>query len=351
MIRAMMWLWPPGAPPLRQWPEAFLRAALFGLVVGVPLSFVFTSPSDWRLFWLNPWDWCVRASVIGGTLSLSFYAACGLPVSYLLRSPRRSAAFVWTTAILGGILGTVTAFLVLTAIRPQITPELIRIVIIPGLLAATLAVLLTSWHRLQTERDVAEARARNHALLAQINPHFFFNTLNTIAALIRPAPDSAERTVGLLADMSRYAFTSSAEGMAPLDDELAFARTYLEIEKLLFGDRLRWVLPQPGAVGGIMVPVLAIQPLVENAVRHGISHRIDGGVVEVSVMRTAWELTLTVRSPAVSTMESARVFNPGHALYNIRERHQLAYGDRASIQLQNCEPDMICAVLHVPVGP
>jgi two-component system sensor histidine kinase AlgZ len=334
---------------MRQLPEALVRAVLFGVVVGLPLSFVFTSVGTWRFFWLNPWDWFVRASAIGVTFSVSFYVACGLPVSYLLQSPRRSRLFIGATAIVGGALGSVTALLVFAIMRGSLTPDLTKLAIADGILAMILTVTLTRWSTLRAEKELAEARARSWALQAQINPHFFFNTLNTIAALIKPNPDAAERTIGLLADMSRYAFATSEAEIVPLERELEFARTYLQIEKARFGDRLWWELPETKVVEGLTLPALILQPLIENAIRHGIAKRMAGGGVTVRVERAAEQFTLTVANQTDAAVDAATFLRPGHALSNIRERLRLTYGDRASLELSSKEPDMVSAVIKAPV--
>ena len=125
--------------------------------------------------------------------------------------------------------------------------------------------------RAKAQKAAAEALSQVKALQAQINPHFFFNTLNTIYALIAVDPKAAQRTVGLLADMSRHAFATAQSDLIPLTQELDFANAYLEIEKVRFGGRLQCEMPDTSRLEGIRVPALVVQPLIENAIRHGIS--------------------------------------------------------------------------------
>ena len=153
-----------------------------------------------------------------------------------------------------------------------------QIVVIDGMIAMAVALALNAWARLQAVRELTAARAQAKALQAQINPHFFFNSLNTISALIPVDPEAAQWTVGLLSDMSRYAFSTAQAEAVPLAREIDFARCYLEIEKARFGDRLRFELPDATAASDICVPALTLQPLVENAVRHGIARRVEGGL-------------------------------------------------------------------------
>src|SRR5205823_2987934 len=146
------------------------------------------------------------------------------------------------------------------------------------------------------EKTAAVARAELKALQAQINPHFFFNTLNTISSLIPEDPDSAQRTLGMMADLSRYAFASAQNELVPLSRELDFARVYLAIEQLRFGSRLRVELPDIRRAEGIVLPPLILQPLIENAVKHGIAPRICGGAVCVRLDRDESAFSLTVEN-------------------------------------------------------
>jgi Histidine kinase len=355
IVRLLRWLWPPSAPPLRQLPEALVRAIVFGAVVGLPLSFLVTPTSSWPDFWRDPWAWVLRASAIGITFAMSFYMACGLPVSYLLRSrlvqsSRHPRLIVWTTAIVGATFGCLTALVIFALRHDSVPPLLTRLAIADGVFAAILTIALSQWYALRAEKELADARALNSALRAQINPHFFFNTLSTIASLIKPSPEAAEHTIGLLADMSRYAFTSYDAAFVPLDRELDFARTYLEIERARFGGRLSWVLPDPHMVHGLVLPALTLQPLVENAVRHGIAPRIDGGTIVVDVRRSDRDFVLTVKGPTDGVDEVAACVRPGHALWNVRERLRLTYDGRAQLEVSNPEPGIVTAMIRVPIA-
>lgn len=137
-------------------------------------------------------------------------------------------------------------------------------------------------------------RAQLEALQARIRPHFLFNTLNTGAALVHARPGEAERLLLDLADLFRAALSGPRE--IPLADELALARRYLEIESLRFGPRLRlhWELPE--VLPDVLVPTLSIQPLVENAIRHGIEPSGTGGTVDVSVTLESAAVRIAIRN-------------------------------------------------------
>lgn len=174
-----------------------------------------------------------------------------------------------------------------------------------------------------------QAQARVHALQARIRPHFLFNSMNTIASLTRSNPERAEEAVQDLADLFR-ATLSDKRSEITLSDELEIARTYERIEKLRLGDRLqvKWnTAPLPL---GAVVPSLIIQPLLENAIYHGIEPRPQGGTVTVNGEFANGLITLVVRNP----LPEGAVFRDGNrlALANIRERMLLVYDERATVK-------------------
>ena len=140
--------------------------------------------------------------------------------------------------------------------------------------------------------------------------------------------------------------------MAPLAREIEFSRAYLEIERVRFADRLQWNLPSETSVEGIRVPSLTLQPLVENAVRHGISKRINGGGISVRVDRNGDRFSLVVENAAdISSVADSPFFKPGHALHNIRERLRLIYGGQASIKVSVPKPDLVTVTIEAPDEP
>lgn len=133
------------------------------------------------------------------------------------------------------------------------------------------------------------------ALQARIRPHFLFNTLNTGAALVHQRPADAEQLLLDLADLFRAALAGPRE--IPLEEELALTRRYLEIEALRFGDRLELAWQLPSYMPDVHVPTLSMQPLVENAVRHGIEPSAEGGKIEIYVSEAEGTLEITIRNP------------------------------------------------------
>jgi two-component system sensor histidine kinase AlgZ len=175
-----------------------------------------------------------------------------------------------------------------------------------------------------------QARARVHALQARIRPHFLFNSMNTIAALTRSNPAQAEEAVQDLADLFRATLSDQRQHIM-LAEELDVARTYQRIEQLRLGERLKVVWEVADLPANAAVPSLLIQPLLENAIHHGIEPRAGGGVVSVSGVLDGDTIGITVRNPLPEASEPAR---EGHrlALANIRERMELMYAGRALVE-------------------
>ena len=173
------------------------------------------------------------------------------------------------------------------------------------------------------------AAARVHALQARIRPHFLFNSMNTIAALTRSSPPQAEQAVQDLADLFRASLADPRQTIT-LADELEIARTYQRIEQLRLGSRLEVIWEVEALPGDARVPGLLLQPLLENAIYHGIEPRTAGGAVHIRGERSGALISVVVRNP-LGVPPATRQGN--HlALENIRERLALLYGARALVK-------------------
>ena len=187
---------------------------------------------------------------------------------------------------------------------------------------------------MQAQLHEEAARAELAALQARINPHFFFNTLNTISSLLDEDPREAEEIVQTLAELFRYTFKVADSGPVKLREELDFTRNYLTIEQARFEERLRveWQL-EPEALE-VPVPGLIVQPLVENAVGHGIAPRAEGGMLRISASVEDGRLHVEVRDDGVG-LDGApgSMIQDGHGLGNIAQRLEAFYRGAGSIRL------------------
>jgi len=180
---------------------------------------------------------------------------------------------------------------------------------------------------------VLEAQARISALQALIRPHFLFNSMNTIASLTRTDPRQAEEAVEDLSDLLR-ANLGGTKNRTTLKQELEIAAIYQRIEKLRLGDRLRVRWDVAELPMRALIPSLTIQPLLENAIYHGIELLPDGGEVVVSGKRDGKDLFITMSNPVATGTERSKSGNK-MAMNNIRQRFELAYGHRANVDVDD----------------
>ena len=193
-----------------------------------------------------------------------------------------------------------------------------------------------------------QAKARVHALQARIRPHFLFNSMNTIAALTRSNPARAEEAVQDLADLFR-ANLSEKRNQIPLSDEIDVARTYQRMEQLRLGDRLRVDWKIDSLPRDALVPGLTLQPLLENAIYHGVEPRPDGGVVTVTGEFNKGMITIVVRNPLPAANLTMRDGNR-LALANIKERMDLMYGESSTVKSGRFDEEYI-VTLRFPFQP
>ncbi|HEX6534113.1 MAG TPA: histidine kinase [Gemmatimonadaceae bacterium] len=198
--------------------------------------------------------------------------------------------------------------------------------------------LVTSHFRQTRHRERLEARlarAQLQSLKLQLHPHFLFNTLNTITALLATDPHAAERVVTGLSELLRVSLRTAGEQEVPLDRELVVLRHYTDIQQVRFPDRLRIELSIAPETRRAMVPSLLLQPLVENAIRHGIAPRAASGCVEISARREGDRLLLRVRDDGVGAPGAG--VREGVGLRNTRERLRHLYGDAHELRAGNGE--------------
>jgi two-component system LytT family sensor kinase len=205
------------------------------------------------------------------------------------------------------------------------------------------------------EREVQLARlseqlagARFAALQAQVNPHFLFNTLNTIAVLVRDDDrHGAVRIVEHLSEMLRRTLSRHRANQVSLGEELELVRQYVAIEQARFSDRLRPEFRVDDSLLPAVVPSFALQHLVENAIRHGIAREPDAGVLIVSARRDGDVLEITVTDDGVG-IDPAAAIPAGHGIDNTRERLRALYGENASLKVVPGPESGTIATLRVP---
>jgi len=213
-----------------------------------------------------------------------------------------------------------------------------------------------AYYREVGKREMAEerfralaARAELKALQAQINPHFLFNALNTISSLIDERPEKAQETIEKLADVFRYTLSASDKEFVMLREELEFIDSYLEIEKARFGSTLqvhRSIDPQ---VENVLIPSLILQPLVENAIKHGRNSKGEA-YLEISAWRVGSRVQIEVadQGKGIPNVLKDKIFERGTGLRNVAERLRLIYGKDSGFDLQPNSPRGTRVVITIP---
>ena len=234
-----------------------------------------------------------------------------------------------------------------------LVPALLSCVLISALFVfPSLAIQRHRRRAAKSERMVLRERqaaleAQLQALQSRTNPHFLFNSLNTVASLIPDDPELAERTIERLAELFRYALDASKTRAVPLRREFEIVRDYLAVQQARFGERLRFSVELEPAAADVEVPPLLLQPLVENAILHGMADR-HAGVVFVVARLDGDRVTVEVRDdgpgPGGSTHEGTRT-----SLRDVGERLRLFYGGIASFALEPAPEGGCRARVSVPV--
>jgi len=304
-----------------------------------------------------------RLSETGHTLFFAFvYCTLIAPLSILVltrisyryteRFPRlvvlmQALALVCTAA--AGSLGAGLVFQIVGLVSPaeywtefrEVLPFSIVVSLMFGLSMATYETLRYKFQAATLElrtRQVEQERAykllaeaRLSSLESRIHPHFLFNTLNSIAALIPSDPQRAEDTVGKLASLLRFSLNANQTGLVPLSQELKIVRDYLEIEKTRFGARIRYEITVPEALEDVKVPPLALQSLVENSVKHVVARRAQGVSIQIAGSIDSNRIRLEVIDDGPGFALDA--ITPEHGLGNLIARLELLFGAAGRLEV------------------
>jgi two-component system LytT family sensor kinase len=207
---------------------------------------------------------------------------------------------------------------------------MIAMVYVTTLFATALPIKIWNSNRNEKQLEQQQMRlneARLAALSSQINPHFLFNTLNSVAALIRLNPDQARQVVHRLSKILRRLLRQQ-ENLTTLGEELSFIDDYLSIEMVRFGEKLRFVKDIDPATLEMLVPSMLLQPLVENSIRHGLASKVDGGTIHVRSRLAGKRLQILVEDDGVGIPEAklATLFELGIGVNNVNERLKVLFG-------------------------
>ena len=206
------------------------------------------------------------------------------------------------------------------------------------------------YHAAQLEKAHLETIAKEAQLLvlvSQVNPHFMFNCLNDLRALIGENPAKARQMVTDLADLLRYALQSGKRPLAPLKDELEVVNTYLNLERIRFEERMTSHIDASPETLSVPVPSMLLQSLVENGLKHGIEKLPQGGEISLTARTQDGQLKIRLANPGALQNEGN---STGMGLENARERLRLMYGERASLTLSQQGANQVLAEISIPMA-
>ena len=314
------------------------------------------------LGWLEALAFLVPLFLIYAFTCLSAWYVCrALPLRAASVS-RVLASCGFSALMAGGVwLGLGRAWIEVLALTPAFaaaTPRYERQLPLLFAVGVLLFVLATAVHyallayetareaeRRRLELEVLTREAELRALRAQINPHFLYNSLNSISALTGSDPAGARRMCVLLGDFLRNTLSVSEQREIPLAQELALADRFLDIEQVRFGSRLRIERRIDGSATACRVPALILQPLVENAVAHGIAGLLDGGTIRLDVAQRNGSLTIQIDNPRDADAPARKTRGVG--LENVRRRLAATFGTAARLRTREA-PDRFSVELELP---
>jgi two-component system sensor histidine kinase AlgZ len=295
------------------------------------------------------WRWLLTASIY--TQWMALFCAAGLCISsgWTRRFSTDGAwVFSWLIVLFLAMLFSFAAWLAAGISSPGLMQDDVGMFVFKNVFAVGLVALVFFRYLVIRARWkaqlLAQAEARVQALQARIQPHFLFNSLNTIASLVHGDPDNAEAATLDLADIFRGSMRR-ADQLISLEDELKLARQYLDMEKRRLGDRLQIDWRVDELPRGAAVLPLMLQPLLENAVAHGIQARPEGGTLSVYGRGESDRVVITIGNPLAP--EGVETRGHGMAIRNIRERLALAWGSRADL-FTNRDKERFYAVMVIP---
>lgn len=331
------------------------RVAIVNAVIAAAITVAF---ADWRLH--TPWRYPLEQFLIAFFVTSCISPVCMIvlpkvtpPVFARFRAPLNWLIVIAVMLVLAAA-GSLFAITILAAVGYIKLADILLVwfdnsLKVSVIVTLTVGIFFTTREILRSrlkqatlalrtrERDEAEARrlaseARLASLESRVQPHFLFNTLNSIAALIPQDPAGAERMTGQLASLLRSSLDTAATPLVALEQEITVVRNYLEIERVRFGDRLRYDIQTDTRLNDRDVPRLSLQTLVENSVKYAVSPRKTGATIRIGARLENEQLHLEVEDDGPGFQGGSEL--PGHGLVLLRERLEMAYGPAATLTVE-----------------
>ncbi len=346
--------------------KRILRELLMFLITTAASAYIFGS----LYVRIDNWETYRRSLMIATVFYvvmrlLPGFAAPWIIKTLLLKRFKRSLKITFVEILIYALSGVIATYLVLIIVSGITNLDMLgsaRAVYVQLFIGLIMTLLITAsiyavvFYREMMKKVIEAQQARElavqsevKALRAQINPHFLFNTLNSISSLIPSEPDKADRVTQKLADIFRYALVASEKEFVTLEEEFRFINNYLEIEKIRFEERLKIeMLIQPDTLT-VTVPSLILQPIVENALKHGISKNIHGGTLTLHSEIINAVLQLTVIDDGAG-FDSNRTDSDGLGigLRNVDQRLKKIYGPDYGLHIASGSAKGAQVILTLP---
>ncbi len=339
----------------------FLLGLLINAIITVVVAagLTYNDPGRW-------FEYLYGSFIFSNCIGFSIYGLVSLVAPRIDRLPVvLRAVLLFFIFLFGGLIGTEASlgiFSVLLGAQFDAASH-IRILLMDLVLAVVFGSVSVLYFSLRAraerlavalkEKEIAEERltrlktkAELDALQTKVNPHFLFNTLNSIASLISENPAAAEETVEKLSELFRHSLRHTEKDSVTLAEELDLVRTYLEIEKVRLGDRLQYDVRCDERLRDVQLPAMLIQPLVENSIKHGIASALGGGSISVDAKEMNGACVISVQDSGKGFQSLGDT--DGFGLRSVQERLKLRYGDRASLEIVRNGHAKI--VITIPLG-
>ncbi|MDH4163143.1 MAG: histidine kinase [Nitrospirota bacterium] len=327
-----------------------LRSIAANLVINTVIALIITAIGVGKGFTVTfIFSQCIGFSIFGANLAV-------LPFYRRLRRSGSQALLIVTAIIAGALVGTMLGALA-NGIDPLLffrdrSDYFLQILIfallfgfvISGMSIALALLSEEKVRRLELEKTAVEAELR--LLQSQIEPHFLFNTLSNVLGLIDTDKDRARSMLESFTSFLRASLVASREKTVPLGQEMDTIRSYLDIFTVRMGTRLRYRIDIPDDIRQCRVPPLLLQPLVENAVKHGLEPSVGGGVISIIGERIPGRVRITVSDTGIGLHEKSA--GTGVGLENVRKRLELLHGSAGTLVLEENEPTGVKVSIHIP---
>ena len=212
--------------------------------------------------------------------------------------------------------------------------------------------LFENYKRVEIESLIWEAAVKDFelkTLKSQLNPHFMFNAMNSIRALIEEDPENAKAALTRLSNILRYSLKMERNETVPLEEEMQTVTDYLALESIRFEERLNYELNIDPRSGKIEIPPMMVQTLVENGIKHGVTKRTEGGKITVNSKMNGSYLIIQIKNSGQIDEHSLR-HSKGFGIDNTKQRLNLLYGEKAIFTIKNESPDVVLAEIKIPIG-